>query len=284
MIAPSTKPRIPPEEMKILSSLLQDEDESVASLAMEKILPSAELNDFIAAHQDDDDPMLRRRCFQMGYIAFYRRQLNDLIVSLKNNSFDLWHSVLMLDRLYDSQSSLTYLESLYRNLADDYAVRKDSLRGLARFLRDRSFVTPSQNWFDISNYLIGDVFENRVGAGILLCILGRQLASERKLTLNVCLHTGRYCLVDEKFTLLDPQENWKITTNLSPDLFHLCSKKELFLALLFQLYTLAVISWDPFDIFLFQKILSSYYEFSDCALPYPAGNFLHPNGAAVDNQ
>ena len=274
---------IPASELKVLLSLLQDEDESVTSLAMEKILPSAELDKFIATYQDDNDPMLRRRCYQMGYITTYRRQLAELIAALKENSFDLWQSVLMLDRLYDSQSSLKYLENLYINLQDDYSSRKDSLRGLVRFLKDRSFITPSQNWFDISNYLIGDVFENRVGAAVVLCILARQLGASRNITLNICLHSGRYCLVDEKYTIVDPSNDWKITGNIPPDLFHLCSRKEILIALLFQLYSLAVISWDPFDIFLFQKILSSYYDFPDNAMPYPVGNFLQPNAAGVAN-
>lgn len=285
MTASGTEQTIPPKEMAILKSLLQDEDESVASLAMEKLLPSAGLDEFLAEHQDDDDPMLRRRCFQMGYISAYRRHLTGLIDSLKDNSFDLWESVLMLDRLYDSQSSLSYLKSLYQNLALDYSSRKDSLRGLVRFLKERSFITPAQNWADISNYLIGDVLENRVGSGLMLCILAQQLGSQRGLALNICLHTGRYCLVDEKFNLVNPAESWKITSNISPNLCHLCSKKEIILALLFHLYSMAVISWDPFDIFLFQKILSSYFDFPENAMPYPMGNFLHPDATTgVDNQ
>ncbi len=272
---------IPTSEFKVLLSLLQDEDESVASLAMEKILFSAGLDEFIATYQDDNDPMLRRRCFQMGFIATYRQQLDELIASLKDNSFDLWQSVLMLDRLYDSQSSLTYLESLYANLQADYSPRKNSLRGLVRFFKDRAFITPSQNWFDISNYLIGDVLENRVGAGVVLCILARQLAASRKLSLNICLRSGRYCLVDENYACVDPSNDWKVNGSTSPDLFHICTQKEIILALLFQLYSLAVISWDPFDIFLFQKILSSYYAFPDNAMPYPVGNFLQPNAVGV---
>ncbi|NLF94413.1 MAG: hypothetical protein GX564_11065 [Oligosphaeraceae bacterium] len=284
MTASGTEQIIPPEEIAILQSLLQDEDESVASLAMEKLLPSAGLDSFLAAHQDDNDPMLRRRCFQMGYISAYRRDLDGLIGSLKDNSFDLWESVLMLDRLYDSQSSLSYLKSLYQNLATDYSSRKDSLRGLVRFLKERSFITPAQNWSDISNYLIGDVLENRIGSGLMLCILAQQLGGQRGLTVNICLHAGHYCLVDEKFSLVDPMEGWKISSNVSPNLCHLCSKKELILALLFQLYSMAVISWDPFDIFLFQKILACYFDFPENAMPYPVGNFLHPDAPGVDKQ
>ncbi|MFA6930952.1 MAG: transglutaminase family protein [Lentisphaeria bacterium] len=273
---PATKINLSQSSNEALFSLLQDRDESIASLAMEQILLSSDFEKQMQNYQDSPEGQVRKRVHQMGNIANRRRILEHFLASVEKNELDTWQGMMLIDRLYDPQSSFNYLKQMTNELIREFNPRRGVTAALAHFMKERNFLVPSQNWFDVSNFLLGDVLESRIGAAGLLCILAKHIGTFRNWQGNICLHAGRFCLFDENHSLIDPSEEWTIRKKTKTDQFHICKPKEILLLVLSQLFCLSVINWAPWDIHLFSRILVALQHLDVEQLPYPLGNYLNP--------
>lgn len=274
---PITKINFSPGSHAALFSLLQDRDENVASLAMEQILQSNDFDKLMRNYQDSSDSLVRRRVHQMGNIARRRQLLEQLLGRMKDSGGDdLWHEMMAIDRLYDPQNSFNYLGEMTNELIRELKPRRGGTVTMAKFMREQNFSVPSQNWFDIGNFLLGDVLESRVGAVPLLCVITQHIGTFRNWRSRICLHNGRFCLLDQNKILLDPGDGWTVKKKVSAEDYHVCSTKEVMLIMVSQLFSLSVINWEPWDIHLFTKILSALHQIDPEQLPYPLGSHLSP--------
>jgi hypothetical protein len=273
---PITKINFSPGSREALFSLLQDRNESVASLAMEQILQSNDFDRLMRNYQDSPEDLVRKRVHQMGNIARRRQLLEHFLGRVQNGSFDLWQAMVMIDHLYDPQSSFNYLSEMTNELIRGFSQKRGGVTAMSKFMKEHNFLAPTQNWFEIGNYLLGDVLESRIGAAPLLCIIAQHVGTFRDWQSRICLHNGRFCLLDQNNVLIDPSEDWSIKKKISAEQYHACHNKETLLVVLSQLFSMAVINWEPWDIHLFTKILSALYQIDPGQLPYPLGNYLSP--------
>jgi len=297
---PITRINFSPDSHEALFSLLQDRNESVASLAMEQILQSSDFDKLMQNYQDSPDGLVRRRVHQMGNIARRRQLLEKFLNSVQNDRMDPWQAMMLIDHLYDPQSSFTYLNEMTNELIREFDPRRSGTAAVVKFMKKRGFLVPTQNvfdisnyllsdgrskWaaqmgtqnvFDISNYLLGDVLESRMGAAPLLCIIAQHIGTFRNWQCRICLHSGRFCLLDENSALIDPSEDWAVKKKMTTEQYHACTPKEVLLVVLSQLFSMAIINWEPWDIHLFSRILTSLYQLDHGQLPYPLGSFLSP--------
>jgi hypothetical protein len=189
---------------------------------------------------------------------------------------DPWQAMMLIDHLYDPQSSFTYLNEMTNELIREFDPRRSGTAAVVKFMKKRGFLVPTQNVFDISNYLLGDVLESRMGAAPLLCIIAQHIGTFRNWQCRICLHSGRFCLLDENSALIDPSEDWAVKKKMTTEQYHACTPKEVLLVVLSQLFSMAIINWEPWDIHLFSRILTSLYQLDHGQLPYPLGSFLSP--------
>ena len=273
---PITRINFSPDSHEALFSLLQDRNESVASLAMEQILQSSDFDKLMQNYQDSPEGLVRKRVHQMGNIAKRRQLLEKFLSSVQSGGLDSWQAMMLIDHLYDPQSSFTYLNDMTNELIREFNLRRGGSAAVAKFMKERNFLVPTQNWFDVSNYLLGDVLESRMGAAPLLCIIAQHIGTFRNWQCRICLHSGRFCLLDENNTLIDPSEDWAVKKKISAEQYHACKPKEILLVVLSQLFSMAVINWEPWDIHLFSRILTALYQLDPAQLPYPLGSFLSP--------
>ena len=273
---PITRINFSPDSHEALFSLLRDRNESVASLAMEQILQSSDFDKLMQNYQDSPDGLVRRRVHQMGNIARRRQLLEKFLNSVQNDRMDPWQAMMLIDHLYDPQSSFTYLNEMTNELIREFDPRRSGTAAVVKFMKKRGFLVPTQNVFDISNYLLGDVLESRMGAAPLLCIIAQHIGTFRNWQCRICLHSGRFCLLDENSALIDPSEDWAVKKKMTTEQYHACTPKEVLLVVLSQLFSMAIINWEPWDIHLFSRILTSLYQLDHGQLPYPLGSFLSP--------
>jgi hypothetical protein len=273
---PITKIKFSPDSHEALFSLLQDRNESVASLAMEQILQSSDFDKLMRNYQDSSDVLVRRRVHQMGNISRRRHLLEVFLDRMQKGALDLWQAMMMIDHLYDPQSSFNYLNEMTNELIREFSQKRGGSAAMVKLMKEHNFMVPSQNWFDIGNYLLGDVLESRMGSAPLLCIIAQHVGTFRNWLSRICLHSGRFCLLDQNNALIDPGEEWAIKKKISSEQYHACNHKEVLLVVLSQLFSVAVINWEPWDIHLFSKILSSLYQIDPGQMPYPLGNHLSP--------
>jgi hypothetical protein len=243
---------------------------------MEQILQSSDFDKLMQNYQDSPDGLVRRRVHQMGNIARRRQLLERFLNSVQNDRMDSWQAMMLIDHLYDPQSSFSYLNEMTNELIREFNPRRGGTAAIVKFMKERNFLVPTQNVFDISNYLLGDVLEARMGAAPLLCIIAQHIGTFRNWQCRICLHSGRFCLLDENSTLVDPSEDWAVKKKMSAEQYHACKPKEILLVVLSQLFSMAVINWEPWDIHLFSRILTSLYQLDHGQLPYPLGSFLSP--------
>ena len=133
---PATKINISPDSHEALFSLLQDRNESVASLAMEQILQSNDFDKLMQNYQDSPEGLVRKRVHQMGNI-FRRRQLLDKFLnSVQNGDMDSWQAMMMIDHLYDPQSSFNYLNDMTNELIREFNLRRSGTHNHIKFMKN----------------------------------------------------------------------------------------------------------------------------------------------------
>ncbi|NMA42934.1 MAG: hypothetical protein GX946_06085 [Oligosphaeraceae bacterium] len=264
-----------------LFSLLQDSNESVASLAMEQILQLPDFEAKMRNYQDTADPILRRRVHQLSNIARRRENMAQFMQSSLKGRMDIWRSMLLLDQLYDQQNSPDYLETMSQELIREFSKRRNNANSLTRFMREQDFAPATENWFDASNYLLGNVLESREGAPALLCIIAQHIASFYGLQCHIILYMGRFCLIDQSLNLIDPVADWKVHKSPEGERFHVCDAKAVLITIVSHLFAFAVVNWDPWEIHFFSKMLLSVAKTENEELPYPLGKYNSPPGTRM---
>jgi hypothetical protein len=146
-----------------------------------------------------------------------------------------------------------------------------STSGIARLMRDQEFVVPTEDILDADLYLIERVLGTRYGAGVMLCALAQHLGAAGGWESTICLHEGRFCLLDRQFHLVDPAEGWNITTPEGEDRYHICSRREVLLAILCQLFLGALVDGNLRDIHHFGTLLTGLNHDGLAELPFPIG-------------
>ena len=261
-----------------LQALMLDPNPCISSLAIEQLLLNpAQCERFIAEHQDTNDLALRRCVHQLAGCLRLQMLKEKFVFQFEQGRLDAWDAMLLIDQLYDQRSSRNYLRELAQDFCAEFQPSGTvTLRRIAKYMSDHKFTVPPHPILNIFHYLIGDVLENCQGIAAVLCVLARQLARSHGLILQLCLSSGKFCLLDAQYNIADPTEGWKVTKAKGPDEFHLCTNQEIIRIYLAQILASSDIVWETFDVHLFASLLLQIDGLSSDALPYPYGKFLAP--------
>ena len=261
-----------------LKALMLDPNPCISSLAMEQMLRApAQCERFIADHQDTADLALRRCVHQLAGCLRMQTLRDQFIFKFEQGKLDVWEAMLTIDQLYDQRSSRNYLQDATREFFAEFQPQGEiSLRQVAKYMSDHKYSVPPHPILNIFHYLIGDVLDNYQGISAVLCVLARQLARLHGLMLQLCLISGKFCLIDSQYNFADPTEGWEVSKVHGPDDFHLCTNQETIRIYLAQLLASSAVSWESFDVHLFSSLLLRIEGLSRDLLPYPYGKFLAP--------
>jgi hypothetical protein len=260
-------------QLSALLTLLQDENQQIASLAMEHLLSLGQVADeTIAEHQESHDPQLRQRVHQLGAILSRRRARESFIAALGQENLSLWDGIVQIHSLYESIPPRESLEARVDELAADLQPGETMTHQIADLMREREFTVPSDDILDVDLFLVDRVLETRYGHAAILCVLAKRLAEGAGWNATICLHGGRFCLIDRDHILLKPAEGWQYGKIGTEERIHPCSRKDVLMAILAQLFMVALIDGQLKDLHHFGTILTALNAGTLEALPFPLGS------------
>jgi hypothetical protein len=260
------------EPVAALLTLLQDEDDKVASLAMEQFLDRGLAESAIAEFQEAHDPKLRQRIHQLGTILSRRRARQEFLDAVSQERISLWDGVVAINSLYDPQCNRQKVNDELHVMVSRLGLRRATAAKTAALMREQEFCVPEEDVLDVDLYLIERVLETCYGSPAVLCALAHQAGLEAGWESSIVLHEGRFCLLDRHHLLIDPTAGWHVTHLSENTKFHPCSRKDLWLGILSQLFLVSLVDGHLRDLYHFGDLLSALNEMPpEDALPYPLG-------------
>jgi hypothetical protein len=199
-------------KIEALLSLLEDENRGVASRAMAELLRDQNgLAPCLKIMQESDNPVLRKRAHQIQSIIRIRQRRTSIARALACKDTPLIEGLAELHlQWYDYDPEDDIMSRWEELLAEAVKFHPRSLERLSYFMHKRGFSTPPDNELDADCYCLGVVLEERVGADVILCALGRELARSAGLELKIHQLMDRFVLAGPGGFLLSPADGWRI--------------------------------------------------------------------------
>ena len=260
-------------KLEALLSLLQDDNPQVAALAMEQFLKQDKVADkMIAIHQDCHDPRLRQRIHQMSSIRGRRRIRRDFLRRVEKVRMSTWEGLRCINQLYDPQCDLEAISLKLKELCEAAGDKLKSAKEMSVFMQKQGFSVPTETSLEVELYLTDSLLEFKFGSPALLCALaqyiGRLCDGWRS---TIALREGRFCLLDSQNCVLDPSRGWEVS-HLDPARnLHVCSRREVWLAVLSQLFMVGLVEGNLRDIYVLGDLLTALNGEDLDSLPYPLG-------------
>lgn len=230
----------PKHTINALINLLEDEDRHVSTLAMEQLLHQEQtIDQLVAEFQESHNPILRSRIHQLSNILKMRRCRNLFVESVRHSSISLLEGAIKINYLYNPVMNMTETRKAFRDLARKLPSDLSSSR-LGEFLREENFIHTTEDMLGADLYLIEDVLLQRVGSSLLLSLIANELSRSAGIHNQIVIYRGKHSLLDDSNNLIDPSENWRISRAKQNDRLHPCTKNDIFLTILSQLFLSAI--------------------------------------------
>lgn len=262
-----------------------DTDELVSSLAMEKILQSGQAEQALATIQDDPDENTRRHAHQLGTLIQRKHILKSIVSDFEQARLPILTAMVKVDLLYDTSSSLSFLNGRLQELYDDFAgwlqnpsVAARDLNAICEFMDERGFYVPPLPWLGIEEYLLGDVMDNYGDAvPLVLAALCQELGKRNHIKVNVIAWNGFIALLDRlNGTVCVLEKGWEAQKLERRDQVVHLNDQQLFLLYLNSLLASSIACWEAYDVHLFWEILQAIHGIQGNPLPYPFGEVNEP--------
>ncbi|MCK5803004.1 MAG: hypothetical protein KAI66_09240 [Lentisphaeria bacterium] len=260
------------DRISALLTLLQDEDTAIAALAMEEFLRlGGAADETIAEHQEANDPQLRRRIHQLSGIVSRRRERDKFVKAVTEQNGSLWEYVVEMNCLYDSGCNRSLQEQECNAISDALSGKPVGASSIASTMRERDYTVPTEDIIDVDLFLVAQVTESRYGSAPLLCALAQEAGDRQGWESTIVLHGGRFCLFDREHLLLDPTQGWHLAKLGTEERIHPCSRKDVVLAVLCQLFLASLIEGHLRELHHFGTLLTTLNGDSLDTLPFPLG-------------
>ncbi len=274
-------PSSPSSNLQAARELLADQDEALASLAMDSIFQSGKAEETLAILQDESDENMRRHAHQLGSLLQRKSILDKLVNDYEQARLSALDALMQIDLLYDTSSSASFLQELLQNLEKRFREKyprphQVSHHSLCCFMNavERFFVPPIP-WLAIEDYLLGDVLGGDGGASpLVLSILCRHLLTSRSVEAQVVFCNGFIGFLSQDRVCL-PEHGWRSRPVQEQDEICPLNDQQILQLYLCQLLTSSIASWEVYDTHLFLEILQRLYGLQENPLPYPYGPSRH---------
>lgn len=200
------------QEYRSLLSLLDDENEQSASLAMAELLrrDPARLEGFLRKLQESANPRLRKRIHQLQSAMVLRRRRKILTERLSECNLQLLEGLFQLHLLWFDNDSPAALRKQWKSLQDEAGkFRIDSLESLGMFMRKMDFQCAHKDDLEPDHLCIGSIMDDAAGADFMLCAIASLLAARNGLKLRITQSAETdFILIDREENVLVPAQEW----------------------------------------------------------------------------
>ncbi len=255
-----------------LLTLLEDTDTRSSLAAMQFLLKRSDLDAFIAAHQDEENPRLRRRIQQLHNVARLRRMREEFIEALDAKTMTFWQAVRRLSLIFDQRYSEMALDQKIDEFLKASRMRQPSSDSLTRLLVKKNFDPPKYNeMFQLETFFLPEALYSGCGQSLLLCVLAKQICLVNNWRATIVLYSGKFMLQTQEGKILMPEEKWQPLQDRDATRFHVCSDQELIHTYLAQIEAACVIDGQPYDLCVFSRMMTTHCGGQVSDLPYPLG-------------
>ena len=167
-------------DYKHLLSLLDDENEQSASLAMAELLARDQktLEPVLRKLQESSDPRLRRRIHQLQSTITLRRRRKSLTRNLSERSIDLLEGLIQIHLLWYDNDAYDTVKKQWETLVEESGkYHPETLEQLAYFMRKHSFVCSHRDEMESEFLCLGTILDENTGADFMLCAIACLLAA-----------------------------------------------------------------------------------------------------------
>ena len=255
-----------------LLTLLEDPDNRSSLAAMQIILERTDLDAFVAAHQDEENPRLRRRIQQLHNVARLRRQQADFVMGLRNKTMTFWDALVRLSLIFDQRFSKMALDKKIEDFLKASKMQQPSSEALARLLRKKNFEPPAyQQMFELETFFLPEALLSGCGQSMLLCALAKLICRANGWGGTIVLYSGKFMLQTPEGVVLIPEERWAELKNCEMARFHVCTDQELINTYMAQIHAACVIDNQPYDLCVFTRMMTAQCDGELSEMPYPLG-------------
>ena len=189
------------EDREFFISLLEDEDESNASIAMKELLSSGEADDVIAEYMDTDSPLMRRRIQELACISNYRRMKSEFPGRVLDGTLTPWECLSWINVIMDFRTSLPQLDGML----EDYLDGIKPVKGIASFIKmikDTGIGIDDSCDHYITKYLLSDVMVHNTGDRLPVAVIIQRLGELVGWCTQIGTVNGVLCLRDRHFNFV----------------------------------------------------------------------------------
>ena len=183
------------EDRDFFISLLEDEDESNASIAMKELLSSGEADAVIAEYMDTDSPLMRRRIQELACISNYRRMKLEFPKRVLDGSFSPWECLSWINVIMDFRTSLPQLDGMVQ----DYLEEGETIRSVGAFIRmikETGIGIDDSCDHYITKFLLSDVMVHNTGDRLPVAVIIQRLGELAGWRTRLGTVNGILCLND----------------------------------------------------------------------------------------
>ena len=262
-------------EYKSLLSLLNDDNEQAASLAMAELLRRDEkqLEPVLRKLQETPDHGLRKRIHQLQSTLFLRRRRKLLSVRLSSRKLRLMDGLFQLHLLWFDNDSPELLRRQWKKLLEETRnFRPDTLESLGMFMRKMNFQCAHKDDLEPEHLCIGAILDNSPGADFMLCAIALMIAGSIGLQLRITQSAEMdFILVDRQENVLIPVQEWTFVKNEGKHYAFQCWTVPMLLRYAAALLFTGAVAGDSFRyVYTIGSCLSGPSD-SHLHLPYPYG-------------
>ncbi len=229
-------------KLNSLFSLLDDSNIEVVQEAMAELLKhEAEINEYLARHQESSNPKLRKRIHQLQAIMIMRQRRESFAKLLSSNDLNLIDGLIAVHlQWYDNDSEHFLLELWERFFKASERFAPKNISEIAYFMRKCGFETASTDELQADSFCLGPVLDDLVGADFILCALASQLAEKWGLELEIIRVMNQFLLIDKTGKALSPANSWQLVSDVDSQKCEFWSKKQILELASTMLFTFAV--------------------------------------------
>ncbi|MBU8901425.1 MAG: hypothetical protein KOO69_01660 [Victivallales bacterium] len=231
-------------KLNSLISLLDDDNIEIVQEAMAELLKhEAEINEYLAEHQESEKPELRKRIHQLQAIMIMRQRRENFAKLLKSKDLSLLNGLVAVHLQWYDNDSERFLDELWgRFFKTSKRFAPKNISEIAYFMRKCGFQTSPTDSLQADSFCIGPVLDDLVGADFMLCALAAQLAEEWGFELEIVRVMNDFLLIDKQGQVLSPANSWQLLSDIDSQKYEAWSKKQIVELASTMLFTFAVSS------------------------------------------
>ena len=202
------------KDREFFISLLEDEDEANASIAMKELLDGGEAESVVAENMDADSPLLRKRIQQLSCICNYRRMKEEFPKRVLADELSPWECLSWINVIMDFRASLPQLDGML----EDYTVDMRPVRSMSSFIamiKDTGLALEDSNDNFITKYLLSDVMVHNSGDSLPVAVIVQRLGEIAGWRTQIGTVNGILCLRDRKSNFVLVTSEMETTTSRS---------------------------------------------------------------------